>query len=236
MAKGKRYWQIKSRKQHIRLWFEFLKLAHQDPALQENLKKSAEFYAPWGDVTSTLFDPWWAEHKHLFGDDRVMEVSKASQHPNLMTIQVPLNVAVSTTIKEVKRLIEERQEQKLRELGFDPSDRKSKVVGFSKFELNAGPEFSGKAHNGILLMYRYWVELGRPKPINDSVIDALRAKFDARPMNKTSDRPGFTLRDKEVPDKKKYLRYDDDVVRQYRRYLEIGSRVVSSTSLGRFPQ
>jgi hypothetical protein len=86
------------------------------------------------------------------------------------------------------------------------------------------------------MMYRYWVELGRPKPFNDSVIDDLRAKFDARPNNKKSDRPGFTLRDKDVPDKKKYLRYDDDVVRQYRRYLEVGSRVVSSTSLGRFPQ
>ena len=236
MASSKRYWQIKSRKQHIRLWFEFLKLAHQDPALQENLKKSAEFYTPWGDVTSTLFDPWWAEHKHMFGDDRVMEVSKASQHPNLMTIQVPLNVAVSKTIKEVKRLIEERQEQKLRELGVDPSDRKSKVVGFSKYELNAGPEFSGKTYNGILLTYRFWVELGRPKPINDAVIDALRAKFDARPMNRTSDRPGFTMQDRDVPDKKKNLRYDDDVVRQYRRYLEIGGRVVSSTSIGRFPQ
>jgi hypothetical protein len=143
---------------------------------------------------------------------------------------------VSTTIKEVKRLIEERQGQKLIELGIDPSNRKSKVVGFSKYELNAGPEFSGKTYNGILMMYRYWVELGRPKPFNDSVIDALRAKFDTRPNNKTSDRPGFTLQDKDVPDKKKNLRYDDDVVRQYRRYLEVGSRVVSSTSLGRFPQ
>jgi hypothetical protein len=152
-----------------------------------------------------------------------------------MTIQVPLNVAVSTTIKEVKRLIEERQGQKLIELGIDPSNRKSKVVGFSKYELNAGPEFSGKTYNGILLMYRYWVELGRPKPFNDSVIDALRTKFDDRPNNKTSDRPGFTLQDKDVPDKKKNLRYDDDVVRQYRRYLSIGDGTVKSVSVGGFP-
>lgn len=235
MSRAKRYWQIKSRKQHIRLWFEFLKLAHQDPALQENLKKSAEFYAPWGDVTSTLFDPWWAEHKHLFGDDRVMEVSKASQHPNLITIQVPLNVAVSTTLKEVKRLIEERQEEKLRELGVDPSARKSKVVGFSKYELNAGPEFSGKTYNGILLMYRYWVELGRPKPINDDVIDALRAKFDSRPQNKTSDRPGFTLQGRDTPDKKRNLRYGDEIVRQYRRFLSKGQSVCLNVSRSRFP-
>ena len=234
MAK-RRYWQIKSRKQHIRLWFEFLKLAHRDPDLQENLELSKEFYAPWGDVTTTLFDPWWKDHKYLFGDDRVLEVQRVSRHPNLMTIQVPLNVAVSTTIKEVKRLIEERQTQKLQELGINVSSRKSKVVGFSKYELNAGPEFSGKAYNGILLMYRYWVELGRPKPINDEVIDALREKFDERPMNTTSDRPNFTLQDKDVPDKKKNLRYDDDIVRQYRRFISKGQSICSNVSMARFP-
>jgi hypothetical protein len=31
--------QIKSRRQHIRLWFEFYKLVLDDPALQGNLAK-----------------------------------------------------------------------------------------------------------------------------------------------------------------------------------------------------
>jgi hypothetical protein len=42
--------QIKSRKQHIRLWFEFYKLALDDPALQDNLAKVRPFYEPWGEV------------------------------------------------------------------------------------------------------------------------------------------------------------------------------------------
>jgi hypothetical protein len=36
--------QIKSRRQHIRLWFEFYKLALDDPALQDNLAKVRNFY------------------------------------------------------------------------------------------------------------------------------------------------------------------------------------------------
>jgi len=67
------------------------------------------------------------------------------------------------------------------------------------------------------------------------VIDALRAKFDARANNKTSYLPSFTLQGKDVPDKKKNLRYDDDVVRQYRRYLSVGQRTALATSRASFP-
>jgi hypothetical protein len=39
---------VKSRRQHIRLWFEFYKLALDDPDLQDNLAKVRTFYEPWG--------------------------------------------------------------------------------------------------------------------------------------------------------------------------------------------
>ena len=35
---------VKSRRQHIRLWFEFYKLAYEDPALQANLAQSGVFF------------------------------------------------------------------------------------------------------------------------------------------------------------------------------------------------
>ena len=41
---------IKSNKQLYRLWFEFLKMAHKEADLDDNLKTSAEYYAAWGDV------------------------------------------------------------------------------------------------------------------------------------------------------------------------------------------
>ncbi|MBM1222528.1 hypothetical protein JQU17_20150 [Ponticoccus sp. SC2-23] len=234
---AKRYWQIKSSKQHIRLWFEFLKLAKQDPNLEENFERSREFYAPWGDVTpETMFDPWWSEHKHLFSDNRVLEVSKASKRPNVINIQVPLDVSVSVTLKEVKKLIEEKQEERMRELGIDPTNRKSKAVPFGTYHLTAGPEFDGKAYNGILLVYQYWIDLGQPKPINDTVIDAIRAKFDQRAKAATSDRPNFTVEDRSTPDKKGNLRYREEVIRQYRRYIIRGIETAKAVSFGRFPK
>ena len=41
--------QINCRRQHIHLWFEFYKLALNDPLLQGNFAKVRAFYEPWGD-------------------------------------------------------------------------------------------------------------------------------------------------------------------------------------------
>jgi hypothetical protein len=41
--------EINSQRQQIRLWFQFYKLALDDPALQANLAKVRTFYEPWGD-------------------------------------------------------------------------------------------------------------------------------------------------------------------------------------------
>ena len=67
---------IRTKKQQLRLWFEFYKLCLSDPDLQENLKKSEEYYRPWGDVSDVLFDEWWKTHHWLFGGFRVKEISK----------------------------------------------------------------------------------------------------------------------------------------------------------------
>ena len=41
--------KIKSRKQLIRIWFEFYKLCLDDPQFRRNLKMSRPFYEPWGE-------------------------------------------------------------------------------------------------------------------------------------------------------------------------------------------
>lgn len=58
---------IKSRRQHIRLWFEFYKLALDDPSLQANLAKVRTFYEPWGDPRGVDFDVWWKDRAYLSG-------------------------------------------------------------------------------------------------------------------------------------------------------------------------
>ena len=51
-------------------------MAHKEPGLGNNLAASADYYADWGNVCDQLFDPWWKEHKHLFGTTYVQEVEK----------------------------------------------------------------------------------------------------------------------------------------------------------------
>jgi hypothetical protein len=58
---------VKSRRQHIRLWFEFYKLANEDAALQANLAKVRTLYEPWGDPRGLDFQVWWKDHGYLFG-------------------------------------------------------------------------------------------------------------------------------------------------------------------------
>ena len=69
-----------SRRQHIRIWFEFYNCLC-DPDLSENIKKSSDYYKPWGDISSVKFDDWWKDHKDLFGVTRVEE----TVFPNIQT-------------------------------------------------------------------------------------------------------------------------------------------------------
>ena len=84
--------QIKSRRQHIRLWFEFYKLALDDPALQGNLAKVRAFYEPWGDPRGVDFRVWWKDHGYLFGATQVEEATKVSKAPNVLNVSIPLNL------------------------------------------------------------------------------------------------------------------------------------------------
>ena len=52
---------LKSKKQHIRLWYECFQICKSDPSLSNNLKNSSDFYEEWGDV-SVKFDEWWNDN------------------------------------------------------------------------------------------------------------------------------------------------------------------------------
>jgi len=59
---------MRSKKQHIRLWYECLQICCSEPEYSDNLKQSSDFYEEWGNVTDIKFDDWWKEHKYLFDD------------------------------------------------------------------------------------------------------------------------------------------------------------------------
>lgn len=223
---------MRSKKQHIRLWFECLQICNSDPQYSENLWSSKGFYEEWGDVTKIKFDDWWRNHKYLFDEVMVKEVSRVSSTPNTMTLSIPLNEKVSSIIKDVKRIVEQKQSDRLVELGADQSNRKSKSLGMGKYSFTQ-KEIKGLLHYQNLEMYKVYIQLGRP-PINRNFLIEVRQSFDSRVRSQ--------LRKTMVslPQMSDFERYKtngdfEDVIRSVRRSLKGVEKTLLNVSLGKFP-
>ena len=223
---------MRSKKQHIRLWFECLQICHSDPQYSENLKQSKDFYEEWGDVLNIKFDDWWRDHKYLFDDVLVKEVSKVSKSPNIMTLSIPLNENVSTILKDVKRIVEQKQSDRLVELGESQSSRKSKSLGIGKYSFTQ-KEIKGLFHYQNLEMYKIYLRLNKP-PINRNFLIEVRKSFDSRVRSQ--------LRKTMVnlPQMSDFERFKDnadfeDVIRSVRRSLKGVEKTLANVSKGRFP-
>ena len=223
--------QIKSNKQLYRLWFAFLKMAHKEPDLANDLAASAEYYADWGDVRDQLFDPWWKEHKHLFGTTYVQEVERVSVADNVMYVAIPLSQPASRSVADVKALIEDKQRAKLIQQGHDPEAVKSLSAAFGKYSFTQGVEIRGKVLNEIQLMYGIWQDMGKPA-VNTAFITEVVDLLRARPRSKWIP---YLLQIDPMTDKKGNLRYDEGQVRQVRRYLKKGYAVCEAVSKAHFP-
>ena len=223
---------MRSKKQHIRLWFECLQICHSDPQYSENLRHSKDFYEEWGNVTKIKFDDWWKEHKYLFGDVMVKEVSKVSNSPNTMTLSIPLNENVSTIIKDVKRIVEQRQSERLSELGEDNSNRKSKSLGIGKYSFTQ-KEIKGLFHYQNLEMYKIYLRLNKP-PINRDFLIEVRKNFDSRVRSQLR-RTMVNLPQMSDFDRFKTSSDFEDVIRSVRRSLKGVEKTLTNVSNGRFP-
>lgn len=223
---------MRSKKQHIRLWFECLQICHSDPQYSENLRHSKDFYEEWGNVTKIKFDDWWKEHKYLFGEVMVKEVSKVSNSPNTMTLSIPLNENVSTIIKDVKRIVEQRQSERLSELGEDNSNRKSKSLGIGKYSFTQ-KEIKGLFHYQNLEMYKIYLRLNKP-PINRDFLIEVRKNFDSRVRSQLR-RTMVNLPQMSDFDRYKTSSDFEDVIRSVRRSLKGVEKTLTNVSNGRFP-
>ena len=223
---------MRSKKQHIRLWFECLQICHSDPHYSENLKQSKDFYEEWGNVTNIKFDDWWKDHKYLFDEVMVKEVSKVSKSPNTMTLSIPLNENVSSILKDVKRMVEQKQAARLMDLGENPSNRKSKRLGIGKYSFTQ-KEIKGLFHYQNLEMYKIYLRLRRP-PINRNFLMEVRKSFDSRVRSQLR-RTMVNL-----PQMRDFERYKsnsdfEDVIRAVRRSIKGVEKTLKNVSLGKFP-
>ena len=224
---------MRSKKQHIRLWFDCLQICHSQSEYSDNLKQSSDFYDEWGDVVNTKFDDWWKTKKFLFDDVTVREVSKVSNNSNVITLSIPLNEKVSVITNDVKRIVEKRQKEKLIEMGIDPSNLKSKNLGIGKYSFTQ-KEIKGVFHYVNLEIYKVFLKLDKP-PINRNFIMEIRKDFDSRKRSKLSN---TILHIPQSEDFEKTFNTNvslDDVIRSVRRGIKGVEKTLTNVSYGRFP-
>lgn len=222
--------QIKSHRQHLRLWFEFYKLALDDPQLQSNLAKVRNFYEPWGDPRGIDFREWWKDHAYLFGETQVEEITKVSKAPNVLSVSIPLNMPASKALADIKVLIEARQRKRLIELGLSHERSKSLKAGFGTYEINA-KELRGRPLHEAHMIYRIWIETGKPV-INSMFLQTVRKRFLDRPKAKWL--PSFLVREAEL-DRRGNPRFAEEQIRQMRRSIKKAQDTCVAVSRGIFP-
>lgn len=213
------------------MWFEFYKMALKDSDLSDNITKSKEFYKPWGDITDQKFDRWWKEHRSLFGQSHVAEIDRVHLHPNTLNVAIPLNQPVSTSIKQLKELVESKQMARIEELGLNSYGMKTKSISFGQYEPTPGVEIRGKTLYEIQLMYSIWLDMGKPA-INTEYCLKVVEWMRSRPRAKWIP---YLLQQEPSLDRKGNLRYTDDQLRQVRRYIKKGQKVCEAVSKGQFP-
>ena len=59
--------------------------------------------------------------------------------------------------KQLRLMIEEKQNKRLSELGIEPSSKKTSSVGFGQYEFTKGVEVRGRTLNEILVIYQIWI-------------------------------------------------------------------------------
>lgn len=224
---------MRSKKQHIRLWYECLQICHSQPQYAENLAASVAFYREWGQVVGVKFDQWWREKRYLFDEVRVREVAKVSNTSNTVTLSIPLNEKISTITAEVKKIIERKQIEKLQELGIDHTALKSKNLGIGKYSFSQ-KEIKGLFHYVNLEIYKIYLQLGRPS-INREFIIEIRNSFDGRKRSQLR-KSVLYLPTMDQLETIFLTNVDlDNQIRTVRRGIKGVEKTLANVSKGRFP-
>jgi len=215
---------VKSKKQHIRLWFEFLKLSRIHSEYQEDETFSLNFYAPWGEIEDLKFDDWWPNHEHLFSLSETQVITKVKNRAGVLNVAIPLNQSISKSIEQLREIIRDQQHQLLLDQGVDPNSRKTTKVHLGVYETTPGVELRGRSIHEDLVMFQIWLSLGKPA-INTSTIHAIRNTLKQRPKAKWI--PSI-IADEDPLD-------SSNMVRQLRRRLKRAEKICFSVSKGQFP-
>ena len=208
-------------RENIRLWFEFYKLALNDPKLKDQIEQSKSYYSAWGDCKNVSFTKWWKLNKHLFDEVTVREITEIDNDPTSVYLKVPLGLPITDLMIRIKKIVEYKQE-KARKLY-----TKSKGTPVGVYQLTPGTEFRTERNNHTLIIYRdCFLKQGKPA-INPAFIKSVQDFYKSRTKAKTVLNPPSTFADG--------ARAGDDTIRSCRRYIKDAERLILAAAKGDFP-
>jgi hypothetical protein len=218
---------LASRRENYRLWFEYLRLAKKstDKKISDALKRSAAFYAPWGDVNSEKFDEWWKRAGHLFEERyvvRKLAPNDQPSNPTALVVEIPLNQSPTKLARIVKTIIEEAWAEQNRE-----RKRKSKTIASANYRLTDGSEPKLVAIREMLTVYRD-VYLKNPDLRGRELLKAIEAHYKNRKQKRFA----------RVPMALALPGSNSDIstpMRNLRRYITKAETIVLNVASGQFP-
>jgi hypothetical protein len=213
------------RREHYRLWFEYLRLARlsSDKAVRRALEQSRLFYAAWGTDTTIKFDTWWKTHAALFEDKHQIKVLRPGEEmsdPQALVLEIPLTRSATAIINQIRPLLEEAVAANAK------STRKSKSQPTASYRLTAGAEPKLLAIRESLTIYRE-VCLKNPSLKGHKLLDAVHAYYLSRKVARKAKVPVPLLYANEVD----RLR----AMRNLNRYVYRAQRIMLNVAKGDFP-
>ena len=213
-----------SRKEVFRLWFEYLRVAHnsQRREVQEALERSAPFYTPWGNVRDIKFDVWWKQKGRLFEQRYVVRRLKAGElptDPNALIVEIPLIQSKNDLIKGVLEIITDEFDR----LSEGSVKQKSRKLPTSQFQLTGGAEPKVEPLRDMLNVYRD-VHLNNPRLRGKRLLAAVEEYY-----------LGGKREPLRLPKSGTIGKKMDYVLRNLRRYIEKAEQITLNVAKGEFP-
>lgn len=218
--------KLAAKRENYRLWFEFLRLAKKsgDKRVRDALKRSEEFYRPWGDIEKESFHDWWKHAGPLFEEQRVVRRLNDLDVPDAasLVVEIPLNQSTTRLLHSLRAIIEQGLiEQTHRKRG------KNKTVATATYRLTEGSEPKLRAIREMLTVYRDF----HLKNSDLSGIQALRAieVLYSKRKQKEFQRVPMAL---SIPGSNSDL---STPMRNLRRYITRAEKIVLNVANGDFP-
>jgi hypothetical protein len=222
-------------KEAFRLWFEYLKRAHNSTDVQIDTK----FYEAWGDVANAKFETWWKTHGHLlFPRSNVEIVKRYLSDAESVQVKVPLSLTPTEAANQLRETLIKHYEV----IKHVPKPQRT-------YTLTLGAEIKVSAFRAYLVTYDMHVKL--TKKYADGVVPAkellneVRKFYLARSYRWRSSKrevealppalAGDYVYDHLANSVNAKDRYDSGAMRTIRMYLKKANSLMLASASGDFP-